>query len=445
MDTPAAAKQPFRAIVVGGGPVGLTLAHTLAQANIEFELLEARDTVFAEEGASIILYPGAWRIYAQLGILDAAREVSFPMKSARIVSWDGKFARNSIGPSTIKEVHGAAPQAFHRRDLVKMLHDTLDSGSQKRIHTGKKVVDIQSTSEGVTVHCADGTTFDGSIVIGADGVHSKTRGFMRNLALKAAASDPGVKWGNYPTAPTDPSAGEDHECHGPKLSSMMIYGPERSWFFMYEQLDQPTQERRDYTEADMEQYAQQFSQMHLTDGVRFEDVWPKRQGAGMSDLYEGTVEHWHHGRVVLCGDAAFKVTPNIGWGYNSGSHSVVALTNRLHDLIHKRDDTSAPPTTQQLSEAFAEYGRERRADLGLVQTLSSFATRQQAWPVTGGGWIYKMVERLMNLIPSLETFMIWNVGVKAQQNGRVLDFVRFGEDPCKSAAAPWIYPYPTKG
>lgn len=105
MDTPAAAKQPFRAIVVGGGPVGLTLAHTLAQANIEFELLEARDTVFAEEGASIILYPGAWRIYAQLGILDAAREVSFPMKSARIVSWDGKFARNSIGPSTIKEVY----------------------------------------------------------------------------------------------------------------------------------------------------------------------------------------------------------------------------------------------------------------------------------------------------------------------------------------------------
>ncbi|KAK8013839.1 FAD-dependent monooxygenase [Apiospora arundinis] len=472
MDTPAATKQPFRAIVVGGGPVGLTLAHTLAQANIDFELLEARDTVFADEGASIILYPGG------LAHLRAAGHLG--CRPGGIVSDEvgpGRDLGRQVRPRFDRPVDHKR-SAFHRRDLVKMLHDTLDSGSQKRIHTGKKVVDIQSTSEGVTVHCADGTTFDGSIVIGADGVHSKTRGFMRNLALKAAASDPGVKvnpekpytasyrcmvqlkpnppiprphilpalpLGNYPTAPTDPSAGENHDCHGPKLSSMVIYGPERSWFFMYEQLDQPTQERRDYTEADMEQYAQQFSQMHLTDGVRFEDVWPKRQGAGMSDLYEGMVEHWHHGRVVLCGDAAFKVTPNIGWGYNSGSHSVVALTNRLHDLVHNRDDTSAPPTTQQLSKAFAEYGRERRADLGLVQILSSFATRQQAWPVNGGGWIYKMAEKLMNLMPSLETFMIWNVGIKAQQNGRMLDFVRFGEDPCKSAAAPWIYPYPTKG
>lgn len=35
------------------------------------------------------------------------------------------------------------------------------------------------------VTCADGSTYEGSIVIGADGVHSKTRGAIRAQALKA--------------------------------------------------------------------------------------------------------------------------------------------------------------------------------------------------------------------------------------------------------------------
>lgn len=224
---------------------------------------------------------------------------------------------------------------------------------------------------------------------------------------------------------------------------MVIYGPERSWFFMYEQLDAPTQARRDYTAADMEQYAQQFAEMHVTDTVQFKAVWPRRTNAGMSDLYEGTVAHWHHGRVVLAGDAAFKVTPNIGWGYNSGAHSAVALTNALHGLLHARDNPA--PTTRQLAEAFEQYGRERREDLDMVQTLSAFTTRQHAWPATSGGWVYWLVEKLMNLIPSIETFLITKIATKVQRTGRVLDFVRFGEDPCKSATVPWTYPYPTKG
>lgn len=42
----------FQAIIVGGGPVGLTLAHTLDQAGIDYLILEARDTVLAEEGGA---------------------------------------------------------------------------------------------------------------------------------------------------------------------------------------------------------------------------------------------------------------------------------------------------------------------------------------------------------------------------------------------------------
>lgn len=118
MDAPAAAaaaaagKKPFRAVIVGGGPVGLTLAHTLAQANIDFVVLEARDTVFADEGASIILYPGALRIYAQLGILEAALKLSFPITLLRIVNPDGKLARETENLKLVKELYDRMPVAF---------------------------------------------------------------------------------------------------------------------------------------------------------------------------------------------------------------------------------------------------------------------------------------------------------------------------------------------
>jgi 2-polyprenyl-6-methoxyphenol hydroxylase-like FAD-dependent oxidoreductase len=43
---------------------------------------------------------------------------------------------------------------------------------------------MQSTDTGVTVTCSDGSSFDSTTVIGADGVHSNTRRLMRDLALK---------------------------------------------------------------------------------------------------------------------------------------------------------------------------------------------------------------------------------------------------------------------
>lgn len=72
---------------------------------------------------------------------------------------------------------------------MQVLYETLAPASKQKILTGKKVVDIQTTRDGVQVHCLDNTTYEGSIVIGADGVHSKTRGFMRSMAL-AAGADP---------------------------------------------------------------------------------------------------------------------------------------------------------------------------------------------------------------------------------------------------------------
>lgn len=60
----------FKAIVVGGGPVGLAAAHALHLAGIDFVVLERRPTIFEDRGASLIVHPHTFRVLHQFGILD---------------------------------------------------------------------------------------------------------------------------------------------------------------------------------------------------------------------------------------------------------------------------------------------------------------------------------------------------------------------------------------
>jgi 2-polyprenyl-6-methoxyphenol hydroxylase-like FAD-dependent oxidoreductase len=57
-----------------------------------------------------------------------------------------------------------------------MLHELLMSKvPSKRIHFGKTVVSTEQTASGVTIRCEDGTSYNGDILVGADGVNSGVR------------------------------------------------------------------------------------------------------------------------------------------------------------------------------------------------------------------------------------------------------------------------------
>jgi 2-polyprenyl-6-methoxyphenol hydroxylase-like FAD-dependent oxidoreductase len=45
----------------------------------------------------------------------------------------------------------------------------------ERIHFGKKVMSLEQNKEGVMIRCADGTTYHGDILVGADGAYSGVR------------------------------------------------------------------------------------------------------------------------------------------------------------------------------------------------------------------------------------------------------------------------------
>jgi FAD dependent monooxygenase len=67
-----------------------------------------------------------------------------------------------------------------RVEFLRYLHGKLKDKSKIRL--SKKVVSIQHNVDSVTVKCADGTEYEGDIVIGADGIHSRTRREMQRFA-----------------------------------------------------------------------------------------------------------------------------------------------------------------------------------------------------------------------------------------------------------------------
>lgn len=66
----ASPKRNFRVVISGGSVAGLTLALALRRKNIEFVVLEARDEVAPQEGASISINGSAGPALDQLGVLD---------------------------------------------------------------------------------------------------------------------------------------------------------------------------------------------------------------------------------------------------------------------------------------------------------------------------------------------------------------------------------------
>lgn len=58
---------------------------------------------------------------------------------------------------------------------------------KSKVHSREGIVSFTETDHGVTVRTDQGNTYEGSILVGADGVHSETR---RQLSLGSKEEDP---------------------------------------------------------------------------------------------------------------------------------------------------------------------------------------------------------------------------------------------------------------
>jgi 2-polyprenyl-6-methoxyphenol hydroxylase-like FAD-dependent oxidoreductase len=66
----------FRIIVAGGGLVGLTTAHILSKAGIDFVVLEQHDNVTPYLGSLLSIMPSTLRVLDQVGLMEPLKQHS---------------------------------------------------------------------------------------------------------------------------------------------------------------------------------------------------------------------------------------------------------------------------------------------------------------------------------------------------------------------------------
>jgi 2-polyprenyl-6-methoxyphenol hydroxylase-like FAD-dependent oxidoreductase len=283
--------------------------------------------------------------------------------------------------------HGIGMWFFHRPELLKSLYDTLSDIDKACIKTGKEVIDIETTRDGVKVLCADGSSEQGSIVIGADGVSSIVRDIMRRRALQddpdAAVNDEKpflatyrAMWGTVPMI-QDMTGSESWDTRGSGQSAQLFLGRGRGWFFVYEKLDKPTRDWKSYNQEDKDEYARKFADLPMTDTVRFREIYAASHSSGMSDLGEGMLKILSWNRIALVGDAATKHAPNFGLGFNSGVQDVVGLVNRLRLLVRNSGDRSIDATA--IRQVFQSYELARQNDARRCLQTAAAGARLHAW------------------------------------------------------------------
>jgi 2-polyprenyl-6-methoxyphenol hydroxylase-like FAD-dependent oxidoreductase len=71
---------------------------------------------------------------------------------------------------------------MERHHFLRILHASIKD--KTKILLNKRLVTIENHQDRVIANCEDGSSYDGDIIAGADGVRSKTRSEMWRLAEK---------------------------------------------------------------------------------------------------------------------------------------------------------------------------------------------------------------------------------------------------------------------
>ncbi len=289
-------------IITGGGIAGLATAIALRQRGVEARALEQTPGL-SEIGAGLLLGPNGCAVLDRLGALSALLEGrSMPVPRWELRNWQGRLLSTLTIPRP-----GEFSISTRRSDLQQALLACLPADA---VRTGCEVTGASLIPNGVRLELADGREMSARQVIASDGAHSKVR------AALWPGSEPRycgyVGWrGIVDQVPAGWESGRVSESWGQgRRFGIAPLGDGRTYW--YASVNVP--EARNRERVSVAQLQRDFSGWHAPVAEILEAM-PE----------ESLLQHpiadrrplWNSQRdekVVLIGDAAHPLTPNLGQG-----------------------------------------------------------------------------------------------------------------------------------
>lgn len=352
-------EKRMRIAIIGYGTAGQALAILLARDGHQVEVFE-RASQPGPVGAGFLLQPSGLQVLWRMGLLEQVRAHAAPVhrlfgdtpcgRAVMDMRYDGLDAR----------LYGLGMQ---RGALFALLHAA--RGTSGTLHAGTTIVAVDS--ERGVLRDAQGRTHGAyDLVVAADGSASQLR-----TQVQPAALDRPYPWGAlWCLLPAQdwPHADELRQRYvaARRMIGLLPVGtrpgddtPRLSFFWSL-----PCAAFARWHSDGMQPWLQELHALWPQASARFVHLHDSAQLARAS--YRDTVmRHWSRGRLVLAGDAAHAMSPQLGQGVNMALLDALALRDALRDPLCGHGGVDA---------ALQAYQQQRRAHVAMYQRWSRWLT-----------------------------------------------------------------------
>ncbi|TAQ87831.1 hypothetical protein B7494_g3836 [Chlorociboria aeruginascens] len=357
--------SPLRVLIVGAGSAGLLIAQNLQQVGISY-------TVF-EQDASLEHRPRDWNFgiyWAQSrlnecltddlkSLLDTVETVPNYQASTETIM----PIYNGLTGELLKSIPAPLSLRLRRKKWLMLISKDINI----KVKWNKKLKEIETTENIVTITFEDGTQETGNLLIGAEGAHSPTRAYLLGSEEAALLMSPIV--GNSTLTTLSKAAALTIQKIHPR--NMIAFHPNGTFLWI---------SIHDSTSDNPEEWTWMILQSWRSDepvglesvgkgSAVLEDMRERGEAFGSpfkevfasipngTVVWHGRLTYWptkpwdnHNGLVTLAGDSAHPMTFHRGQGLNNAITDAADLLQRLREMKAQ--------TPKELAAAVKKYETE---------------------------------------------------------------------------------------
>ncbi|MBJ7515526.1 MAG: FAD-dependent monooxygenase [Stenotrophomonas sp.] len=345
----------MRIAVIGYGTAGQALAILLSRDEHHVDIFERAPSP-GPVGAGFLLQPSGLQVLWQMGLLDAVRAHAAPVHRLHGDTPCGRAVMDMGYDGLDARLHGLGMQ---RGALFQLLDQARDGRGQ--LHAGVTIASVDH--ERGLLHDSEGRQHGPyDLVIAADGSASALRAQVGGTSLDRVYPW-GALWCLLP-AEDWPHVSELRQRYvaARKMIGLLPVGtrpgdatPRLSFFWSLP--------REDFARWEADGLHKWLDELHALwpeAGPRFAHLQQAGQLARAS-YRDAVMRRWHNGRLVLAGDAAHSMSPQLGQGVNMALLDALALRDALR--VHGKGEA-----------ALQAYQAQRRAHVAVYHYWSRWLT-----------------------------------------------------------------------